>query len=79
LNMCRAYRAREGIRSARFYWHQTEIVVLLVEGDLNGFTAPADANYARVAFELADLARRTMYMRLTDPREGQETYHLAGR
>ena len=79
LNVCRAWRAREGIRSARFYWYAVDIVVFWIEGEAEGFNAPADANSARAGFNFADLARRTMSMRLSEPRAGEEAYRLAGR
>lgn len=79
LTMCRAWRAREGIRSARFYWHQADTVVLWIEAEEGGFNSPAGADYLRAGFELADLARTTLYLRMTEPRTGEEQYRAAGR
>ena len=79
LNVCRAWRATEGIRSARFYWYAVNTVIFWIEGEAQGLNATADANMARAVFDFADLARRTMAMRLSEPRVGEEAYHLAGR
>ena len=79
LAACRSIRARAGISSSRFYWYLTDTVVILTEGEASALDAPGDAEYARTGFELTDLARVTINMRLVDPRAGVETYKSAGR
>ena len=79
LAVCRSIRAKEGISSSRFYWYLTDTVVILTEGEASALDSPADAEYARAGFELADLAKLTMNLRLIDPRTGMETYQSAGR
>jgi hypothetical protein len=77
--MCRAMRANKGIRSSRFYWYGADTVVILTEGENEALDAPFDAENARAAFDLTDLARMTMNWRLIEPRTGVETYKSAGR
>ena len=79
LAACRSIRAREGINASRFYWYGADTVVILTEGEAAALDAPGDADYARAAFDLMDLARMTMNWRLTDPGSGEETYRRAGR
>ena len=79
LAMCRAMRSTKGIRSSRFYWYGADTVVILTEGETEGLDAPLDAENARAAFDLTDLARMTMNWRLIDPRTGEEAYKIAGR
>ena len=79
LEACRVARAREGIRSARFYWYGPDTIVLLTEGDAAALDAPASADGAKAAFAMADMARLVMNWRLVEPRAGEETYRRAGR
>ena len=84
LDLCRANRAIEGIRSNRFYWSGADAVVFLTDGEtaaLNdlGDNAKITADQARAIFTLSDLAKATLSMRLAEPRAGEETYRRAGR
>ena len=84
LDLCRASRAIEGIRSSRFYWNGADAVVFLTDGEtqaLNdlGNGAKMTADRARAIFTLSDLARATASMRLAEPRAGEEAYRRAGR
>lgn len=82
LETCRIARKGKGITSSRFYWSGTETVVFLFEGGAAALDAPftaAPADSAGLAFTLADNARVTLNIRLTDPRESLQTYRAAGR
>jgi len=82
LELCRILRKRDGITSSRFYWYGTETIVVLTEGEAAALDTPsqgAPADYARVGFALADMARNILNWRLADPRTGEETYRQAGR
>jgi len=77
---CRALRATEGMRSARFYWLGPDTLVLVEE--VESLDIPAEAvqtDQARTLFVLADLARRTHAERWQDPGQGEAFYRLAGR
>jgi len=76
LDVCRNLRAREGIHSSRFYWHGSDSVVILTEGETVALDARADRNLARAAFVLAVLARTTMNWRLDEPRASEKLVHL---
>ena len=82
LELCRIAKAREGMRSARFFWYMVDTIVFLFEGEAKALDNPgaaAPADYARVAFEFADMARFTLNWRLAEPRAGEESYRAAGR
>ena len=83
LDLCRTSRI-DGIRSARFYWHGADAVVLLTDGETDalndlGNAAKTTADRSRALFALSDLATATLAMRLTEPGVGQEAYRRAGR
>lgn len=84
MDVCRASRATEGIRSSRFYWHGANEVAFLTDGETEaldslGNASKVTADQARALFTLADLARATLSMRLGEPRTGEEIYRRAGR
>ena len=80
LEHCRALRATEGMRSARFYWLGPDVLVLVE--DVETLDVPSEGmttDQARTFFALADLARQTRYERWQDPGQGEAFYRLAGR
>ena len=80
LDHCRALRASEGMRSARFYWIGPDSLVLVEEVDSLDIPSEAmQADQARTLFALADLAQRTRFERWQDPGSGEAFYRLAGR
>ena len=82
LEVCRIFRARDGITSARFYWSGSERVVFLTEGEAAALDTPgqaAPAEYGRAALVYADNARLTLSIRLTEPRASVDAYRAAGR
>ncbi len=80
LAYCRAFRAIEGVTSAKFYWLYANSIVFIAEGERDVLDKLADNDdWDRALFEVEDMARRVQTMRLSDPRTGQETYQRAGR
>ena len=80
LDLCRAVRAAEGTRSARFYWNGPDAIALLWDAEsAEVFDRPPTQPAARAVFALADLARNTGSERWSEPGRAQETYRLAGR
>ena len=80
LQHCRALRAGEGLRSARFYWLGPDTLVLVE--DVESLDVPGEGmgvDQARTLFALADLARRTRFERWQDPGQGEAFFRLAGR
>ena len=80
LDHCRALRASEGMRGARFFWLGPDELVLVEE--VESLDVPGEAmqaDQARTLFALADLARRTRFERWQDPGSGEAFYRLAGR
>ncbi len=77
---CRASRAVQGMNSCRFYWSNTEPVVIL--GDAESpevFDRPGTPELGKAVFILGDLARQIRDERWAEPRSGQEAYRQAGR
>ncbi len=71
LELCRIYRKREGITSARYYW-TGDGVAFLTEGEataLDTLNAAAPQDASRAAFVLMDNARPTLSLRLIDARD----------
>jgi hypothetical protein len=82
LAACKIYRKTDGINSARFYWSGTERIGILLEGTpaaLNSPGAGAAPSDAKVAFDMADLARQTDDILLSEAKTGEELYKSAGR
>ena len=82
LAITRITKARDGIRSCRFFWHGVDNIVFLTEGEaeaLNNPAAAAPADMARLVFDMADNARQTLNWRLSEPRASEEAYRAAGR
>ena len=80
LALCRAVRARDGIRSSRFYWIGADNIAILTEGEAAALDAEdTRPELDRALFALTDLARGTTSWRLLEPRAGVEAYRRAGR
>ena len=78
--LCRASRQMDGVRSSRFFWTTPDEIAILTEAEhMADFDQPAKPDQAVAVFALADLARETSTERWIDPRDGQETYQIAGR
>lgn len=81
LQLCRRWRATDGVTAARYFWIDPSRIFVMVEGEggsLNPGSFNADPDNAAAAFALDDLARMTMNQGLADARAGQETYTTAG-
>ena len=80
LAFCRAFRAIEGVTSAKFYWYYANSIVFIVEGERDALDKIGDNDdFGRAFFEINDMGRLVQMMRLSDPRTLQETYQRAGR
>ena len=82
LALCRAIRETNGINSAKFYWSGLDHIALLIDGENTALNAPGSGNpnqAAKAAFDLSDVTRQTMDIRLAEPRLGEEAYRSAGR
>ena len=82
LASCKIYRKTEGINSARFYWSGTERIGILLEGTpaaLNTPAAGAEPSDAKVAFDMADLAKQVDDIMLSEAKAGEQTHKDAGR
>jgi hypothetical protein len=84
LEACRIVRKVKGITSCRFYWSGSEYIVVLTEGEtaaLNGTGYSADqlAKYNKLGLIVADNAKQTLNLRLTEPRDALASYRSAGR
>jgi hypothetical protein len=78
--LCRALRGSDGIRNSRFYWVNTDRIVIVSEADSIGeFDRPPNSETASALFRLADLARFADEERWFDPAVGEDTYRMAGR
>jgi hypothetical protein len=79
LAYCRAVKAREGMRSSRFFWLSADRVVVQTEADsAQAFDQP-DADTAKALFALSDLARVVDTERWIDARDANAAYRSAGR
>ncbi|MCC6961564.1 MAG: hypothetical protein IT301_17075 [Dehalococcoidia bacterium] len=80
LDVCRANRAVSGMRSARFYWTNTDTVALLLDAESQEvFDRPGTPDQLRAAFALSDLARNVGSERWTSAGEGEAAFRGAGR
>lgn len=78
--LCRALRGTVGIQNSRFYWVNTDRIVILTEADtMTDLDRPPRPEAASALFHLADLARFTGEERWYDPAVGEDTYRMAGR
>lgn len=81
LDLCRATRALDGIRSARFYWANTDTIGLIVDAEAGAFgqgsgQTPSPAQ-AKAFFALSDLARPTSSETWGEAGAGAEMYRAA--
>ncbi len=78
LENCRAAKANEGVRSARYYWADANTVVVLTdfEHQRHVFASPATAEGTKRAFAISDLADRAAWELWADARAGTESYQM---
>jgi hypothetical protein len=77
--LCKAVRSQEGIISSRYYWNATDTIVILSEGSTEALDSQGSAEFIKAAFDVGDMARLTLNLRLMDPQVGVENYRMAGR
>jgi len=81
LDLCRVTRARDGVRSARFYWVNTDTIGLIVDAEAGSFGqgsaqtgSPAEA---KAMFAFSDLARGTSSETWGEAGAGEQLYRAA--
>jgi len=80
LDVCRANRAADGMRSARFYWINSDTLALMFDAEsAEAFDRPPSPDQARTGFALADLARNVGIERWIDAGVGEQAHRAAGR
>lgn len=79
LEACRATRANEGVRSARYYWANPNSVVVLIdyEHSRNVFGGTPTPEGARRNFAAFDMADQTAWELWGEARAGTEAYERA--
>lgn len=78
LNHCRAVRATEGMRSARFYWANTDTIAVLADAESQEvFDRPPTPDGAKAAFALSDLARPVGMERWMEPGAGEQAFRMS--
>ena len=79
-DFCRASRAVQGMNNCRFYWINTDTLVILAEAESpEVFDPPGGPEHGKAVFALGDLAHQIRDERWVEPRSGQEAYRQAGR
>jgi len=80
LDVCRANRAAQGMRQARFYWVNADSIALMFDAEsAEVFDHQPSPDQARTMFGLADLARNVGIERWAEARDGEQAYRAAGR
>jgi hypothetical protein len=80
LGVCRAMRQREGINDCRFFWRDSDTIMILTEAASKEAYDRRPGTEAFVAmFALSDAARRTASDDFLSPTEGMNAYRDAGR
>ncbi len=78
--VCRAERAIEGVSSSRFYWLNSDTIVIQDEAEsFEVFDRPGTPELGKAIFAFSDIARPLSTERWQEPRAGTEIYRRAGR
>ena len=78
--VCRASRANQEIRRARFYWLNADTIVIQSEADsFEALDRQGTPEFGKAIFALSDLARAVSTERWQEPRDATEAYRRAGR
>ncbi len=78
--VCRASRANQEIRRARFYWVNADTIVIQSEADsFEVLDRQGTPEFGKAIFALSDLARAVSTERWQEPRAATEIYRRAGR
>ncbi len=79
-DVCRASRADQEIRRARFYWVNPDTIVIQSEADsFEVLDRQGTPEFGKAIFALSDLARSVSTERWQEPRAATEIYRRAGR
>jgi hypothetical protein len=80
LNLCRASRARPGVRSARFYWRNLDNVVVVLDSDrMEAFDGPPTPEQMQAIIALNAVARAVDQQRWADAGQGEQVYRSGQR
>jgi hypothetical protein len=79
LEMCRAARANEGVRSARYYWADANTITVLTdfENPSRIFANPPTPEGTKRGFALADMAERLTWEVWSSAGEGTNANQLS--
>ncbi|MDX1658937.1 MAG: hypothetical protein R3343_08970 [Nitriliruptorales bacterium] len=77
--LCRAQKIIDGVEDSRFYWRNTDSLVIQVQTSKNVDWSTPDPKVAASLFRLGDLGRQTHQETWMDPSLGVESYRVAGR
>ena len=78
--VCRAERGVEGVRNSRFYWVNSDTIVMQTEAEsFEVLDRPGTPELGKAIFALTDVARPLGTERWQDPRAATELYRRAGR
>ncbi len=77
---CRAALTNPGTQSCRYYWVNSDLIVIQSEAEsFEVFDRPPTPEAAKASFALQDLARIAQTERWQEPRAPEEGYRLGGR
>ena len=77
---CRAQRGVEGIGSSRFYWVNSDTLVIQSQAEsFEAFDRTGTPELGKANFALSDIARPASTERWQEPRAATELYRRAGR
>ena len=81
LDLCRQTRQHDGVRSARFYWADTDTIGVIVDAEAGSFgqgsgQTPSPAE-AKAMFAFSDLTRGTSNETWGEAGAGEELYRAA--
>jgi hypothetical protein len=80
LAYCRAARARDGVRSSRFFWLSPDEIVIQTEVDsAQVIDERMDADTGKAFSAISDLARSVAVERWMEPRTAEAAYRSMGR
>ncbi len=78
--VCRAERGVEGVRNSRFYWVNSDTIVIQTEAEsFEALDRPSTPEVGKAIFALTDVARPLGTERWQEPRAATELYRRAGR
>ncbi len=80
LEFCRASRARDGVRSSRFYWLNLDTIVIATDAEqMSAFDGPPKPEQMGAVIRLSAVARQVQQQRWGDAAAGEQIYRSAQR